>query len=171
MDIFAHMLWTNVVYRKNYLTDIKSRLWAVFFGVAPDLVSFVPATLYGFFHLEHDWLAALANSQEWVFVWARNSYNYTHSFVIFGIALVIAYTVRKGKIYWPLFGWALHIAIDILTHKDFYETPFLSPLSHFTNHYSVRWSEPTFMVINYGLLAVFYILIFSVWSKKYAKNK
>lgn len=167
MDVFAHALWTNVVYFKKYKNDLKDRLWAVFFGVAPDLVSFTPAIIYAFlFSAGGNQLMRLASSDMWVFVWARTSYQYTHSLVIFLGATLIVTALRKGKIYWPMLGWLLHILIDIPTHHDFYETPFLYPLSNYHFHYGISWAEIHFMIVNYSLLAIFYILIFTVWKNK-----
>lgn len=167
MDIFAHILWTNLVYRKKYLVEAKNRLWAVFFGVAPDLVSFIPATIYAFFHFgSGSQMIALANSNIWVFTWARESYNYTHSLVTFAVAFLLMLAINKGKIWWPIFGWALHICIDIFTHHNFYETPFLYPLSNFKNHYGISWAEPHFMIVNYSLLVASYILIFILWRRR-----
>jgi membrane-bound metal-dependent hydrolase YbcI (DUF457 family) len=170
MDIFAHMLWTNVVYRKKYIDDKKNRLWAVFFGVVPDLVSFVPATIYGFFHLGQGQMMSLIDSQVWVFVWARNSYNFTHSLVVFSLAVILVCIIRKGKIYWPMFGWLIHILIDIPSHKNFYETPFLYPFSNYKFDHGVSWSNPIYMLVNYGLLAIIYLIIFFSY-KQYLKNK
>lgn len=166
MDIFAHALWTNLAYYKKYRNDLKDRLLAVFFGVMPDLISFTPATIYAFFHAGRGHLMGLFSSNIWVFVWARESYNYTHSLVSFAVVVVIILGSRKGKMYWPILGWLLHIVIDIFTHPDFYRTPFLYPLWGVKNHYAISWAEPHFMVINYSLIAIFYILIFTVWRKK-----
>ncbi len=170
MDIFAHALWTNLAYYKKYRDDLKDRLWAVFFGIMPDLISFTPATLYALFHFGQakDFMS-LASSNVWVFAWARQSYNYTHSLVSFAVIALIVLAVRRGKMYWPLLGWALHIGIDIFTHPSFYSTPFLYPLSDIRNRFAISWAEPKFMAINYAAIAVLYILIFTVWKKKDAQ--
>ncbi len=74
MDILAHALWTNLAYYKKYPKDVKNRLWAVFFGVLPDLISFTPSTLYIlFFHREmfSNYKLSLELGQSmWVFRWA-----------------------------------------------------------------------------------------------------
>ena len=159
MDVLAHSLWTNLVFYKKYKNDLRDRLWAVFFGLAPDLVSFIPATLYAFFSAGGDQLIRLSSSNLWMFVWARNSYNYTHSLVIFLIVLVLVTAIRKGKVYWPMLGWALHIGIDIFSHKGFYETPFLFPFSKYRFDHGMSWSNPNFMLINYGLLISIYLFL------------
>lgn len=166
MDIFAHALWTNAVYYKKYRWNLKSRLWAVFFGIAPDLASFTPATIYAFLFSWGEHLAYLANSSFWVFAYARESYGYTHSLVIFLAVTLIVTALRKGRLYLPMLGWLLHILIDIPTHKNFYETPFLFPLANYKFDRGVSWGEPWFMMVNYSALAVVYILIFTVFRKK-----
>ncbi len=160
MDIFAHALWTNLAYYKKYRENLKDRLWAVFFGIMPDIISFTPATVYAFFHFGKNKLIQLASSGQWAFVWARESYSYTHSLISFIVVVAIVMAIRKGKFYWPLLGWMFHIVIDIFTHPDFYSTPFLHPLSGFKNHYGISWADSHFMFINYGLLIMFYIFIF-----------
>ena len=172
MDILAHSLWTNLVYYKKYRLDLRQRLWAVFFGIAPDLVSFTPATLFGLAHLgNRDYLASLAHSSYWPFMWAQFSYNYTHSLVTFSVVTAIVVSIRKGKMYWPILGWALHICIDIFSHRGFYETPFLYPISNYKFSHGLSWGNPVFMVVNYGLLLVFYISlsVFVNYRKRNAK--
>ena len=172
MDVLAHALWTNLAYYKKYKTNLKNRLWAVFFGIAPDLVSFAPSTVYLLFHRDMFLRYKLSlefGRMEWFFRWAVESYKYTHSFVIFLVCFAIVAFARKGKIYWPMFGWALHIFIDIFTHKDFFQTPFLFPLSQFTNHHAIAWTEPYFMAVNYAVLIILYTLTFVV--QRHAKAK
>ena len=170
MDIFAHALWTNVAFQKKDPNSPKPRLWAVFFGIFPDLVSFTPATIYAFFHFGGNYMQQLLGSTSWVFVWAKESYNYTHSFITFLLVFFVVYGLRKGKPYWPLLGWALHIAIDIFSHKGFYETPFLYPLSNYKFDHGTSWGNPTFMFINYGLLAIVYIGLIYYYKGPHAKK-
>jgi hypothetical protein len=154
-----------VVYYNKYKDQLKQRLWAVFFGVAPDLVGFAPAFFYMLFS-GHSFGPKAFDSGVWVFKFASEAYNYTHSLVIFvGVALIVA-ALRNGRIYWPMFGWLLHILIDIPSHKDFYETPFLFPLSNYRFSHGVSWAHPTYMFINYGALIIVYIAIYLVLRKK-----
>lgn len=178
MDVLAHTLWTNAVFHVKYHNQRRQRYIAAFFGVLPDLLSFVPATIYSLLNVSK--IQNFIQGQDltkispehydalnsWVFNYAVQSYNYTHSFVIFAALFLIVYIVRKRKPYWPLLGWGLHILIDIFTHKDFFETPFLFPLSNYTNHHAIVWGEPVFMAINYGLLIFVYALIFWYQRKK-----
>lgn len=165
MDVFAHVLWTNAVYYSAQVREKAQRWWAMFFGVMPDLISFTPAFLYLIFSGKHFGIEAF-NSGIWAYRWAAWSYNWTHSFVSFIVVMAIVTIARKGRQYWPLWGWALHIGIDIFSHKGFYETPFLYPLSNYKFDHGIPWAHPMFMLVNYSLLAVVYLFWFLVLRRK-----
>jgi len=165
MDIIAHGLWTNIVFYKKYTTEKTQRFIAVLFGMLPDIASFAPATLY-VLASRQDFSPELFESSSWMFRYAAASYDFTHSIVIFLFALIIITTIRKGKVYWPMWGWALHILIDIPTHENFYETPFLFPFSDYTLGSGINWAEPGFMAINYGVLVLIYLFWFLVLRKR-----
>ena len=157
MDTFAHFLWTFALFFKR-----KDRWLAGLFGVLPDFISFGP-------HLVLSFIAGsvmfgrpeLSNIPVSVFL----LYNLTHSLVIFALAVLIVYLLTK-KIHWFMFGWGLHILIDIPTHtKEFFPTPFLYPFPQlFIN--GIRWSDPTFMIVNYSLLVIVYSYLFYDKYKK-----
>ncbi len=186
MDVFAHVLWTNALYRSKYSKQRKKRYIAAFFGVLPDLIAFSPAFIYFVFSGIIFTPSALLNARNsWTLNYAQKAYNFSHSLVIFllilGIVTAIGnwyfYTKDKTEdkanykiwFYWPLLGWALHIVIDIFTHPDFYSTPFLFPLSNYRNHHGISWATPTFMAVNYTLLILVYIVVFFYQTKKNAK--
>lgn len=164
MDILAHTLWTTAAFYKKYKTDKKLLFLSAFFGVVPDLISFVPVFVYGF--LSSHGFMELVGSSHWVVRYATESYNYTHSAISFVLVLFIILAIRKGKMWWPIWGWALHIGIDIFTHRGFYETPFLFPLSQYKFSHGISWAHPTFMIINYSALAVIYIVWYLVLRKR-----
>lgn len=168
MDIFAHMAWTNVVFYKKLKQERLQRFLAIFFGVLPDFVSFVPVFIYGIFG--GGGFMELVGSNIWVVKYASESYKYTHSIVIFLAAVLVVFIVRKlmhkSALWWPMFGWAVHIFIDIFTHKGFYETPFLFPISPYNFSHGISWAHPTFMIINYLALTLVYFLWFLVFRKK-----
>jgi hypothetical protein len=128
------------------------------------LASFTPAFLFSFFACKS--FFELIGSNAWVVRYASESYNYTHSLIFFLVVLAIVLIARKGKVYWPMFGWLLHILIDIPTHRGFYETPFLFPLSGFRFTHGISWGHPVFMIINYSALILVYLGIFLVSRKK-----
>lgn len=166
MDVFAHVLWTNAAYYRKYKTDWKTRSLSAFFGVLPDLCSFAPLFVYSFISRRGFW--DLVNANAWVARYAHESYNYTHSLILFAFVALIVTLIRKGKVWWPMFGWALHILIDIPTHRGFYETPFLFPISDYKFSYGISWGEPTFMAVNYSALILTYIIIFILVRRKKA---
>ena len=170
MDVLAHTLWTNALFHVKYHNQRRQRYIAAFFGVVPDLISFVPLTIYLSLHFEKFSPTAFVDTSVWAFNYASQSYNYTHSMVIFLAVFLIVTAIRRGKVYWPMFGWALHILIDIFTHKDFFETPFLFPLSNYTNHHAIIWAHPIFMIVNYSLMALVYVFLFWYQSKQRKKN-
>lgn len=141
---------------------MHNRLIAILFGILPDLFSFAPIFIYQFFTKVA--FLDLIGRDIWVVHYASESYKYTHSIIIFGLAVLVVYLFRKflhkSVLYWPMFGWALHILIDIPTHRGFYETPFLFPLSDYQFGYGVSWGTPWFMIINYSVLALSYVYWF-----------
>ncbi len=151
MDIFAHGLWTAVVYQK---VPLRQRLWAVFFGVAPDLASFgvffVQRLFQGLFTIGKPELLSIPT-------YVYHLYNYTHSLVVWVAVVVVVYFARGKRMPWLLGAWGLHIGIDIFTHSTaFFPTPFLWPLSSFHVN-SFSWAEPWFMALNYSALTIAYV--------------
>lgn len=173
MDIFAHALWTNIVYFKKYKAEVRNRFIAVAFGVVPDLLSFVPFFVYAIFSRKE--FFDLMGSGVGVARYASESYNYTHSIVFFALVFILIGLGRKiwkkSFVYWPIFGWLLHILIDIPSHRGFYETPFLFPLSGYKFSHGVSWGHPVFMIINYSALAAVYLVWFLVLRKKNLPEK
>ena len=165
MDILAHGLWTNAVFYLKYKRDKKQRLLAVLFGVLPDIVSFTPLVIYIIFTGVRFSPGLFQGQHFWPFDYAVQSYNFTHSAIIFALVMLIITIIRKGKAYWPLWGWGFHIAIDIFTHPNFFSTPFLYPLSNYRNYYAIRWTHPVFMLINYALIVIVYVIIFRYRDK------
>lgn len=164
MDIFAHGLWTNLMYKAVPQTrrDAKTTNWGIFFGIFPDLFAFTPLFVYIFYQ-------AIFRAQKLVFAHPEDNgqsiplsdlthqlYSFSHSLVIWAIVFLVAWAIFK-KLPWVLFGWALHICIDIFSHNShFFPTPFLWPISGFhVNGWA--WAEPVFMLVNYGALLILYL--------------
>jgi hypothetical protein len=124
----------------------------------PDLVSFSPLFIYAFITRSEFW--DLISKNIWVVAYAKESYKYTHSVIIFLAVVLAVYLLRKKRWPLPMFGWGLHIVLDIFTHKDFYQTPFLFPISNYKFDHGVSWGEPWFMAVNYGTMILVYALIY-----------
>lgn len=158
MDVFSHALWANLLYYPGYKSRLKDRLMAVFFGVLPDLISFTPSTIFLLFSGRRFPLTMEAMSTVGVLRYAVYSYNFTHSLVIFTVIFLIVLAARRGRLYWPLFGWLFHIVLDIFTHKEeFFATPIFFPLSDLKYLHGFSWAEPHFLLINWIVLLFLYI--------------
>lgn len=178
MDIFAHALWTNAVYayaaKRKGVVRPRRHVWlAILFGIAPDIVSFGPtfvASLLGYGNLFR--YARMRTVTVWLHGtpahvpdatlipnYVYQLYNFTHSFVIFAAAFLIAWMILK-KPYWLMGAWGLHIGIDIWSHTEaFFPTPIFFPLSSF--HVSgVSWANPIFMAVNYAFILAAYIVLY-----------
>jgi hypothetical protein len=169
MDVFAHTLWTNALFHLKYKEERKLRYIAAAFGVIPDLIGFVPVTLYVLWNRLAFEPSTYHTYSHWTFAYANIAYNYTHSLVIFVAVTLLVMAIRKGKLYWPMLGWGLHVLIDIPTHPDFFHTPFLFPISNYQNTHGVSWGHPVFMAINYGTLIIVYAVIFWYRSNRLKK--
>ena len=171
MDTLSHGLWTNIMYKMIPITrnDRKTTLWGIAFGVLPDLISFTPFFAFYFWQL----ISGAVKfgrpdfEQNALTIYAEQSYNYTHSLVIWLAMFGVVFLIYR-KVPWILFGWLLHIVIDIFTHPTFYQTPFLFPISGFKNDYAISWAHPVFMIINYTALLFFYICILPRIKRKTA---
>lgn len=170
MDIISHGLWTGAlataVSRKR--KKPLSALFAAFWGVLPDLFAFT---------IPFVWMIATATpfgrpdpeppTPDGLFVWrlASSLYNLSHSAVVFAAVMAILYVLTR-RIRWEMFGWFLHILIDIPTHSyRFFPTPFLWPVSTYKfNGFS--WAEPWFMIANSIALVVAFSLLWLSHTKR-----
>ncbi len=187
MDIFAHGLWTGVLYRAANLERAdKKQLrvrWAVFWGVFPDLFAFtIPVAIlfYGLILGEseltalpsvHDRTLTGSDHSAQLFQYTHTLYNISHSAVIFLLTFFIVWFFAKRPV-WEMGAWLLHVLIDIPTHSNqFYPTPFLWPVSHFGIN-GFPWASPGFLTVNYLLIAAAYSALYFVRKKiKVRRNR
>ena len=176
MDIFAHALWTGAV-AAGVNKKIKGRKinirWTIFWGVAPDLFAFtIPFIVLAIKVITgtvapgdiprpsavepaHPPMARL-------FAYTRLLYSISHSAIIFFLIFGVVFLLMRQP---PLamLGWLFHILIDIPTHSyRFYPTPIFWPISSWQFN-GISWTEPWFMIVNYGALAAVYFLL---WKNK-----
>lgn len=149
MDYFAHGAWSYLTFCKR-----KHAWWAVFFGVLPDTLSWVP---YFFYRLFTGDLAVSRPHLDAIPHWVQILYGFSHSIIICAAVFLAVYVVKRKVFYfmlpWPL----LHILIDIPTHRsDFLPTPFLWPVSDYAFP-GISWANPWFMGINYILIISFFV--------------
>lgn len=150
MDYLAHALWTRAIYHKT-----QHPWWGAFWGVFPDTISWVPFFFYRIFTggFERPGLGSALPA------WMDALYGLSHSLVILGIAVGAVYLIkRRIPIY--LWGWLIHICIDIPTHAaTLWPTPFLWPIAH-VRFPGISWGSSWFMTLNYSLLAIVYVYLY-----------
>ncbi|MFH1866745.1 MAG: hypothetical protein ABIJ81_01540 [Patescibacteria group bacterium] len=155
MDIFSHGLWVAVVYAK---AKSEARWMAVFFGVAPDIFSFGILFVLNLFNS-----GSFGSPQALVVpAYILTLYNIWHSLFTWLAIFVIVWLIRR-KPWWPLAAAFLHIAIDVPLHEaDFFPTPWLWPFSNYTVD-GYAWGHSSFLLSNYAVLGVVYI-IWYIWD-------
>lgn len=135
MDIFSHGMYSIAL---NETLDTKKfsagNIRAAFFwGIMPDLIAFGPSFAIGILNRTFDHHSTFFGHDI-----ASILYAITHSFVIFGFALLVA-SIIKRKLYIPMLGWGLHVIMDIPTHLPEFATPFLYPISDYTLPVGISW--------------------------------
>ena len=164
MDVLSHALWSCLIYHK---ADTADQLLAVGLGVAPDLLAFAPMTIKNLVTGRmRGWMKAdktdSRNVTKWIPRWVYRVYDITHSIPVW-LACFALWWWLAGKVPWPAFAWLIHIIVDIPTHtKKFFPTPFLWPISSFTVD-GFSWAERWFMRLNYGSLALAYLLTYVIF--------
>lgn len=148
MDALAHGLWTNVAFGAR---SGRERAWAVLFGVLPD-APFLPVLLDRLWRGQAILRGPLPPEG---FLLA---YRLTHSLIVFGCVVVVV-MVWQRQVPWLLFGWLLHIVIDMATHsQEYVATQFLYPFSEVAFD-GVAWATPSMIALNYAVL----VTVYAVW--------
>lgn len=150
MDYVSHGFWSYIFFNK-----IKRPLFAIFFGLLPDTMSWGVYAVYRLVTGGKFGKPILSEMPDWAFT----LYNISHSLIVAGtIILLIFILLRRVPIY--IFAWPIAITLDILTHtKDYLPTPFLWPISKWSLN-GISWGTWQFMVINYSLIVLLLIIIF-----------
>lgn len=152
MDILAHVLWAWALLRRS------GKFWLVAASAAlPDLISFGPHLAGSLFN---GTLAPGKPELHTLSPYVFTSYSLTHSVIVCAVVLGFISVIRKSVPLW-LWGWPLHILIDIPTHSmEYFPTPFLWPLSDYRFD-GMSWATPWFIILNYSALAITYIWIYT----------
>lgn len=154
MDTPGHGLWSALLF---WWTGHP--ILAAIMGMIPDLIGFMPITVYGFFQKdtrEKGFLEAYDSFAPWIKKYTEIMYNPTHSLIVAIVICAAVLILFPGA--WWILAYPLHILIDIPTHtRQFYPTPFLWPISSYTVD-GISWARPTFMIPHYSLLIMGWIL-------------
>lgn len=178
MDIISHALWSGALFKSINIKSKKKRFnfwWAAFWGIFPDTFAFIIPYIIFFaiiisqsgFNISR--LSTAIESPPYSTI-VKMLYNISHSIIIFAIVFLLVWLVFRKPI-WILFGWLLHILIDIPTHTiGHYATPMLWPISNFKINGLIYWREPLFMIIDIVLLILVYMWIFRAENKRIKKK-
>ena len=164
VDILAHGLWAGVgigLVQRRWALPRRTVVLTVAMALLPDLLQLLPMAGWALF--SNEGVAALRG-----YLQALPSDNFAlpsaverlvfhlhcamHSAVVAGTVTLLLWAAMRS--FWlPLFGWWLHIVIDVLTHSaEFYPSPVLYPITQ-RGLDGVAWNSPWFMVVNYVALA------------------
>lgn len=172
MDVVAHALWTTVaatVARRKSGRPIRL-VWAAFWGVLPDLVSFsIPAVLRIWWWLTGASKSLLPQANGPHFEWVWGVYNCSHSAVTFAAVFgVVRLFARRLPV--EMFGWLFHIVIDIFTHRGWFAIQFLWPLS--TVHVNgIPWEMRWLLAVNYALLVLATVVVWMLPSAHFSQRR
>jgi hypothetical protein len=166
MEIVAHGLWAAAgTFAARRVVGRKISIpWTVWWAIFPDMLAFAPPVAIGL------WLKLAAVFQSDAPQQVHLSaplYPLGHSLLVFLLVFVLVSMVAR-RIVFELFGWLLHILIDIPTHSySYYATRFLWPLSDFRVD-GVPWWTRWFWVATYVALASVY---FFLWRKGWLRRQ
>ncbi len=167
MDTLSHGLWGSLAFGRQG----KKSFWlALFFGMAPDLLSFGPFFAGSFLGLwSRPPISVEPPSPSAIPDFVHFMYRPTHSLIIFAAVFLLVWLALKRPV-WEMAAWGLHILYDIPFHEHrFFPTPFLWPVSSFTVD-GWSWGNPWIFFPNIVLLAGGYglLLIRRRRKKRYA---
>ena len=152
MDIFAHALWSFILFFRFK----KLRWWAALVGFLPDVFVVIP----------HWFVDHQQSHGQRVYDIA---YQYTHSWVVFAIFYLLLFLITK-KQFIVLLAWPFHAFLDLFTHPVwYYPTPFLWPLSSPIVP-AFYYRNTTFMIVNYVLI-IGILIYLNVKGRKVIKKK
>jgi hypothetical protein len=177
MDIISHALWSGALFKSVNLKLKRKKFnfwWAAFWGTFPDVFAFViPYIIFSIiilaqngFNITNLITVIKSPAYESIIV---GLYNISHSIIIFAIVFLLIWLIFRKPI-WILFGWLLHILIDIPTHTiGHFATPMFWPISNFKINGLIYWREPLFMIIDIIALIIVYWIILR--KERQLKNK
>ena len=176
MDIISHALWSGALFKSINLKVKRNEKkfnfwWAAFWGMFPDVFAFViPSIVFFIIILPHTGFSFTAisstlESSPYSTI-IEMLYKISHSIIIFSGVFLLIWLIFQKPI-WILFGWLLHILIDIPTHLiGHFATPMFWPISNFKINGVAYWREPIVMIVDIILLITAYLIIFSLERKR-----
>lgn len=170
MDIVAHTLWAGIgvtLAPRRLPIAPKTVLLTMGLAALPDLAHTLPLLgwwLFGDGSLMALWSYAIAvpNNEPvlppLVNLLSHHLHCIMHSALVAGAVTMLLWAALRT--FWiPLFGWWLHIIIDVFTHSsDFYPAPVFYPITERAFD-GVAWNQPWMLALNYAALAIAGLLL------------
>lgn len=178
MDVFSHGIWAGIgASGINKKTSKKiNPYFAAFWGVFPDVFAFSPYFLWMIWNRLRGIEVKPMNMepQNGISLLSEQLYNISHSLVIFSGVFFLVVSSKllmsranfrvKTLVPISMFGWLLHILLDIPTHTyEFYPTPVFWPLFGWKFD-GFSWGQPWFIALNYS--SILLALYFLRWKKQ-----
>lgn len=173
MDIFSHGLWAGAAAKALNKREGKRHVnvWAMaLWGIFPDLFAFaIPFVWivwsvafgghqFGDFGGRPPIAEPTGGDSLWMFQLSHHLYNISHSIFIFAIVFLGVWAYFK-QVRIELLGWLIHILMDVPTHSyAFFPTPIFWPFFGWEFD-GISWGQPWFMVLNYSLILLAYVLL------------
>jgi len=179
MDSPSHALWTYALEKSlwpEYLKDNPFFLFSsLFFSVLPDLVVDIPLVVYLIFKksrfdlknlkqiiiFAYDIVRNRPEDYQKLFPWSFKTAFYSHSFLVCLICVLILNFAYPKALLPFVFGYGMHLLVDLPLHNDHFASKPLYPLSNFTIAGWLTWYKTkNFQKYNYFLLLAVYLTLF-----------
>lgn len=177
MDIFAHALWAGVgvsLARRRWMVPTRTLVATVVIAALPDIFHLLPIAGWwllgdGSFDAVRAYAIAVPGQlpvlPEMVGIWSHHLHCITHSAIVAGVVTLLVWGVRR--VLWiPLLGWWSHILVDVFTHSAaYFPSPVLYPITY-RGFDGLAWNTPWFMALNYAVLGVTGLWLWSSRKKQ-----
>lgn len=181
MNLPSHILYTYAsekIFIPNYINENQDFvLFSLIFTSLPDLLESIPFIFYLYikkhkyglknFRSIVNYASNITHNKpleyEKEFHWASKISFYTHSFFVYIVVSIVLYIFFNNIFYPFLFGYGIHLLIDLFTHNDFFSIRPLYPVNNFSIPGFITWyKSKKFIIYNSIILFVLYLIIFCV---------
>lgn len=177
MDLPAHVLWTYAVKNVAFPATIKDFgiLSTLIFSALPDIIESAPFVAYLLFKggvwrlagvrrlIVYAFDISHTNQRELEekFPWVTKLSFSVHSFFTY-LIVAVGFWFFVPVLFLPfLFGWGLHIVIDLFLHNDFFSARPFYPFSVIrVKGFTTWYKNKKFVMYNYAFLVLIYLLLF-----------